>query len=654
MRFSFKKTDYSLNEGLNLEWLETNGIGGYASSTCLNCNTRKYHGLLVAKLENLPEKYVLLSNIEDVITIGDSEYWLNVVQYPGHLHRLGYDCLQEFSIDTHPVFTYQMKDVVLSKEILMLQQENSIFIKYRLVSGANKAKISLRPFIAFRNFHSLSKENSFIKAGVKDCQNGKRFAPYEGMPEIFMQVDAQADFTPTQNWYKNFEYKVESERGFDYHEDLFSCGVFSTQFGSGEIIFSFSLQEQSGDLAEKWQAEVRRRKELQKEITGSDLQKQLKITAQTFFQNSSSSKDFLAVIAGYHWFDCWGRDAMISLPGMTLYSGREELCLKVLRTFAAQEKQGLIPNFLGATTEQNAYNTVDASLWFGWAVQQYYLATNNLENINNYLLSTLKNIFLNYRAGTLYNIKMQENGLLYAGDSSTNLTWMDAQVGGVPVTPRYGLQVEINALWFNLVCFLQELTDLAGDPMAQELKLLAKQIKISFNEVFWDENLGYLKDYVVPDSGHQDLAIRPNQIFAVSLPFSPLTKEAALQTMQTVNKYLLTPYGLRTLAPQDSNYIGNYSGGSVERDHAYHNGTVWPWLLGHFSEGMIKVVGKQQATKIIAPCVAALTEHLKTFGIGSIAEIFDGNEPHKPNGCISQAWSVAEILRLTYLISDEG
>jgi predicted glycogen debranching enzyme len=651
VNFSFKKNDVSLEEALALEWIETNGLGGYSSSTILNCHTRKYHGLLVSKLENLPGKYVLLSNIEDIATIDANEFWLNVTQYPNHLHRTGYDYLQKFSLTTHPVFTYQLDDVSLVKEILMLQQENTILVKYRLANGNKKINLKLRPFTAYRNFHKLAKQNNFIQTKTEDCKNGKSIVAYQGMPKLFMQTDSKADFDSNAHWYHDFEYQLEQERGFDYHEDLFTYGTFTTQLASSEIIFSFSLQEQPANLTEKWQIEIKRRQNLQKKSKGTPLQAQLKIAVESFFQKKPLDQS-LKIIAGYHWFNCWGRDAMIALPGLTLYSGQENSCLAVLRNFAAQEKQGLIPNFLGTTPEQNAYNTVDASLWFGWTIQQYYLKTNNLSAIEQYLWPTLKNIFSNYKNGTLYNIKMLENGLLYAGNKDTNVTWMDAQVNGSPVTPRHGMQVEVNALWFNLLCFLLELATLIGDPITQELKPLIKLVKKSFVETFWDEGIGYLKDYVLPNNQQQDFAIRPNQIFAVSMPFSPLTKKIALQVMRTVKSHLLTPYGLRTLSPQDPRYIGIYSGDSVHRDSAYHNGTVWPWLLGHFTEGLLKLATKHQVAKIITPCATALTEHLKTTGIGTISEIFDGDAPHKPNGCISQAWSVAELLRLSYLLGD--
>jgi predicted glycogen debranching enzyme len=422
---------------------------------------------------------------------------------------------------------------------------------------------------------------------------------------------------------------------------------------NAETIFSCSLQEQvPSNLQNKWKNEIKRRESTYEKLTGNSLQKHLQMVGMSFIDRNPCL-NCKSIVAGYHWFLEWGRDAMISLPSLTLFSEMENDCLEILKEFARNEHDGVIPNYLGDKPENNAYNSVDAGLWFAWAVQQYSFKTKNVQAIDKYLWITLKNIFINYKNGTLYNIKMADDCcLLYAGSKEVNLTWMDAMVSGVPVTPRYGFAVEVNALWYNMLCFMRMLAVLFSDPIRYELDPIIAKINDKFTKVFWNERAGCLYDYV--NDGYKCEEIRPNQIFAVSLNYSPLSKKNAEKVVEVVKVHLLTPYGLRTLSPKDPNYIGNYSGNSEERDKAYHNGTVWPWLLGHFGEAVLKVSTSQgSALDILLPCLLALKNHLYTSGIGTISEIFSGDAPHHPNGCISQAWSVAEILRLTYLLNIE-
>jgi predicted glycogen debranching enzyme len=654
MDFRYQKSpEMSLEHAMSAEWLETNGLGGYASSTILNCHTRKYHGLLVSRVDNLPNKYVLFSKLEDVLIQDGQEHFLTSHSYPDFLQDGSFSNLQEFIITSNPLWRFRFGDLVLTKEVLLLHEENTVLFKYK-ISGDNKnSKIALRlsPLLAYREFHKLQLENSCLQQTSKRLGNGFSCDPYQELPVLFFQTNAKHDFLPHPLWYRNFIYNQEKERGYDFREDLFSPGViaFSGLGADSEIIFACSLVQQQESLTLLWHREIQRRIKNVSAVSGSALQKQLHGAGESFITKDLVKSD-CAIVAGYHWFLEWGRDTMISLPGLTLDSGQEDLCIEILKTFAANEKMGLIPNFLGKTKEQNAYNSVDASLWFTWAVQQYYLKTNNLKLIKESFWPVLKNIFKFYKNGTVHNIKMQENGLLYAGSLEVNLTWMDAEVGGKPVTPRYGFQVEVNALWFNMLSFMNELAVSLHDPLKQELKTLLPSVKTNFCETFWCEEKGYLYDFV--NNEQKNDALRPNQIFAVSLPYSPLLIKMAVSAMEAVKRSLLTPYGLRTLAPEEEGYIGHCSGNQAQRDLAYHNGTVWPWLLGHFTEGLLKVTSDQsKVLAIIQPCLKALQNHLAEYGIGSIAEIFSGDFPHQPNGCISQAWSVAEVLRLTYLLN---
>lgn len=651
MHFRYHQdSELSLEKALTKEWLETNGLGGYSSSTLVNCHTRKYHGLLVSKIDVFPDKFVLLNKIEDILVQNGNENYLTSHLYPGHLQEGSFSHLEEFQLTTNPIWSFKFPGVVLTKEILMPYEENSVLVKYKIESGSGY-KLTLRPLFSLRNFHNLQREFSVASDQVEILPNGFCCGPMQGLPRVFFHADVTHEFLVQPLWYRNFIYPREQERGYDYQEDLFSPGVMTFDLrGNQEIICVCSLQRQKSDFSRKWQQEITRRANGILKDTQSELQTKLQQAARSFVIKHPEYKKSPGIVAGYHWFLEWGRDTMISVPGLTLYSGREDECLEILKNFASHESQGLIPNYLGSTKDTHAYNTVDASLWFGWAVQQYYLKTKNLKNVVTYFWPTIKNIFKFYRDGTLYNIKMQTNGLLYAGTNDVNLTWMDAMVNNQPVTPRCGLQVEVNALWYNMVSFMVEIGSLQQDPLVVEIKQLLRILEQSFRETFWCEELGYLYDFV--NQYEKNSLLRPNQIFAVSLPYSPLLIKMAVSIMNVVREQLLTPLGLRTLAPRASGYIGCYGGSQEMRDRAYHNGTVWPWLLGHFTEGLLKVTSdRRKVLNIMQPCLVALQEHLSDYGVGSIAEIFSGDFPHKPDGCISQAWSVAEVLRLTYLLA---
>jgi glycogen debranching enzyme len=696
MDLRYAKQKYDLGQLNSLEWLEGNGIGGYASSTILGCNTRKYHGLLVSRLRGFADKYLLLAQLDDLLISADKQYPLTVHRYAGDcLRGEAYDHFHEFNCDVHPQVIYRIAgDLYLSKEILMIYGEDTVLIKYKLVgSSSQQAKVMIKPLFAYRNFHTLTKENGAVRSALEIGQQNVSYtsykvAPYAGLPECFITMTSNAEATPSFCWYRNLAYELEMHRGYDAIEDLFSPCVLELNFArDNEAIVACSVHECRRSLNEIWNDEIYRRKELARRLHhGSPLQIQLKRAAHTFLQkdfresaapvsesvpvsvptptpapaapvSESASAPVLpapieehTIIAGYHWFLAWGRDAMTALPGLTLYSGMADECLMVLRTFAAHEKNGLIPNFIGSKAGEDAYNSVDASLWFAWAAQQYYIATKDAHSVAAHLWPTLKNIFVNYKTGTLHNIKMQDSGLLSAGNKDINLTWMDAMIGNRPVTPRSGMQIEVNALWFNLLCFMYEMAIVLGDQqIKQEITQLLPKIRLHFCQVFYADELGYLYDFV--NDEEKNKCLRPNQIFAVSLPYSPLPKKIAEKVMDKVQEQLLTPYGLRTLAPQDPSYRGAYDGDQMARDYAYHNGTVWPWLLGHFGDALLKTFGKERALKAIQPCLAALKEHLSMYGVGTIAEVFSGDAPHRPGGCISQAWSVAEILRLTYLLN---
>lgn len=632
-------------EATSREWLETNGIGGYASSTIAGCNTRKYHGLLVSRLNQPEGKFVLLSKFEESLISNDVETGISTNQYQGSVSPNGYKYLVGYVHDKTPIFKIQTPKVNVTKRLVMIQNQNTVACQYECSKNTNDSKLLIRPMLAFRDFHGLTGENVFLQVRTYPAKNGFKIQPYDGMPAIYIQTNGSFEFFPAPNWYKNIEYSQELKRGFKATEDLFCPGMFEIKFPKGQKLIVTASTEEIDDVQHIYDNEIQRRSAFYKRLRGTTMQKPLKCAAHQFVSTKPSGHK--AITAGYPWFLEWGRDAMISLPGLLLHDDKKNLdYIDVLKEFALHTRQGVVPNFLGADAAGNAYNSVDASLWFAWASQQYLYQTKDIASLKGPVFDTLEQIFLNYQNGTLHNIKMRPNGLLQAGSFDTQITWMDAKSNGQPVTPRNGCPVEVNALWYNFVCFLSELVDLGEVPGCKEAKGLAGKIKSAFVENFWLPDEKYLADLV--SDNFTDKSIRPNQTFAVSLPFSPLTDVQKQAVMECVSKHLYTPLGLRTLAPSDSRYIGTYGGSPDQRDAAYHNGTVWPWLIGHYGEALLKLNSKKNLGRI-EEIIEAFRSHLSRDGMGTISEIFDGDNPSSGHGCPSQAWSVAELLRLISL-----
>lgn len=642
-----RETCRDLSRALDIEWLETNGIGGYASSTILCCHTRKYHGLLVAELHDPPGKYVLLSKFEDSTVKDDAETFFCTHKYQGAVYPDGLRHITEFRQDKTPVFKFQMETANITKRIALVHGENTVLTEYTATKIQPGVKLRVKPLLAFRNYHDTTHENIDLRVRTFPVDNGFKIQPYDGFPPLFLQVEGPFEFFPSPTWYRNFEYTREKERGFQSGEDLFCPGFFEIQMKKGsEVVVSASTSPQS-DINRLWTSEMERRSGFQRKLRGNSFQKTLKRAARQFIVEKKDGNK--TIIAGFPWFLEWGRDGMIALPGLLLHShGRRPEYIQVLKGFAEHARDGVIPNFLGKHPEDNAYNSADASLWFAWAVQQYIHTTSDFAGVQGKILETLEQVFVHYCQGTRNNIRLLDNGLLEVGSRDTQVTWMDAVVDGNPVTPRQGSPVEINALWYNLVCFLREIGARGNLSCQNEAGYLANRIRESFEEVFWSDEIGCLGD--VSSHGELDLSIRPNQIFAVSLPFSPLTEERAARVVASVRDNLLTPMGLRTLAPHEPGYKGAYRGGPNERDSAYHNGTVWPWMLGHYGEAVFKTAGRAEAIEEVTKIIEQFKPHLEDAGLGAISEVFDGDSPQAPGGCISQAWSVAEILRLSLLL----
>jgi len=627
------------------EWLETNGIGGFASATITGCHTRRYHGLLVAATKPPVGRFVLLSKLEETLIVGDRRIELSTNRYPGVVHPQGYSLLKQFRLDPFPTSIFEVEGIEIEKTVFMVQGENTTVVEYRVISGTQEesVRLQLRPLIAFRDYHSLTHENGAIRGTVDGGLGVVSFSPYPGLPTLYLGNNA-ASIESSSHWYRNFEYEAERERGLDFAEDLFNPCVLEFDLNSKPCATIIaSTEHRNASMApECRQSEIiRRQANAMRSPLQDDFVTLLTVAADQYIVSRGDEK---SVIAGYHWFSDWGRDTMIALPGLTLPTRRFELARQILRTFSRSVDQGMLPNRFPDAGETPEYNTVDATLWFFEAIRAYLDYTDDLFFVQNELYSVLADIIAWHVRGTRFGIKLDTSGLLNSGEAGVQLTWMDAKVGDWVVTPRRGKPVEIQALWYNTLCIMEGLAARVGDEAARKrYNSMAALTKWSFNRLLWNEQGGYLYDVV--NGGPPDASIRPNQIFAVSLPYSMLSPERAKQVVDRVHQHLLTPYGLRSLAPCDPQYRGRYTGDGRSRDGAYHQGTVWPWLLGPFITAYLKVNGRSEsALRQAEQWLTPLKEHLSEAGLGHISEICDGDVPHRPVGCVAQAWSVAEIL----------
>jgi len=643
-----KETCGDLDAALGREWLETNGLGGFASSTIIGLNTRRYHGLLVAATKAPVGRLVLLSKLEETLFLGQQAFEISTNRYPGVVHPCGFRYLKQFRLDPFPVFTYEVEGMEIEKTVFMINGENSTVVQYELRTNnhpeaLNNLRLEIRPLIAFRDYHSTTHENSALNPGVQDDRGLAAVCPYRGLPTLYLAHNAY-QLQKTGDWYRNFNYDFERERGLDFTEDLFNPFVlrFDLRSRHASVIASTEKRDVTR-AAEYQQVEIARRRSAMDPFPLEDsFVQRLAAGADQYVVSRGDQK---TVIAGYHWFGDWGRDTMIALPGLTLPTGKYDVARSILRTFAEHVNEGLLPNRFPDAGETPEYNTVDATLWFFEAARAYVNYTGDLEFVRDELYPVFADIIAWHVRGTRYGIKVDPSGLLSSGEPGVQLTWMDAKVGDWVVTPRRGKPVEIQALWYNALCIMEDFARQFGDDEGQKrYRNMATVASQSFNRLFWNEKNGCLYDVV--NGGTPDSSTRPNQIFAVSLPHSMLSMERARAVVHKVREQLLTPVGLRTLAPSDPQYRGRYSGGPTERDGAYHQGTVWPWLLGPFITAYMKVNGddakaRRQAGEWLAP----LQEHLSQAGLGHISEIFEGDPPHRTCGCIAQAWSVAEVLR---------
>ncbi len=628
---------------LRLEWLETNGLGGWASSTVAGANTRRYHGLLVAALNPPVNRMVMLSKMDETVETGGRRFELGTNIFPGALDPEGYRYLEAFEKGFWPTFTYRTDALVLRKEVIALWGENTTLVRYTVLESDAPIHLVLRPFVAARDCHALVSANDHITSEAGWDNGIFSVQPYDGLPRLFI---AAGDFTfqAQPDWYYRFEYPGEAIRGQDAREDLFSYGTFRRLMETGDqVVVMISIEDPGGrDAQVLLDREMRRRSSLIEPFQSQDdIFRTLVLAADQFIVQRGEALS--SIIAGYHWFTDWGRDTMIAFNGLTLATGRFGEARKILEAYADSVSQGMLPNRFPDDGEAPEYNAVDATLWFFVAIHHYLDDTGDADFVHTRLLPVLGDIVDWFEKGTRHGIHVTEDGLLYSGEPGLQLTWMDVKIGDVVVTPRQGYAVDVNALWYNALRICARLLAEAGSGRdADAITKKADVVRERFIDRFWYAEGGYLYDVV--DGDARDPRLRPNQLLALSLPFPLVDGQKAQRVFNTVSRHLFTPVGLRSLSPDDDAYHGMYAGDQWERDHAYHQGTVWAWLLGPYLDALMRVRPKTGRAHVKA-ILDGMMSHVHEAGIGSISEIFDGDYPHAPKGCIAQAWSVGEWLR---------
>lgn len=627
----------NLEYSLRREMLSTNRSGGYMSTTIVCCNTRKYHGLMVVPVEAFGDdrNYVLLSSLDETVVEQGQEFNLAIHRYPGVYEPRGHKYITDFKYTPTPTITYRVGGVVLRKEMLWIHSRAQLMIRYTLLEAAGSVKLKLRPFLAFRDSHSLSYANMHADGHAHSIEMGVRCRLYGHFPWLNMQIDEDSgEFVRAPDWHYRFEYPEEQRRGYPCQEDLLTPGYFELGIGRGRsVVFCCQLDEECvpGMIADQFERELARRSDK------SDFFSCLRHSARQFIARHAGRTE---VVAGYPWFGRWGRDTFIALPGITLTQGDVATCREVIDTMVGQMQGGLFPNM------GTAYNSVDAPLWFFWTLQQLEKHVGREEIWRSYG-KAMKEVLGAYRRSTQY-IEVHPNGLVWASNPTHAMTWMDAVVDGRPVTGRDGYQVEINALWYNAVCYALELARGFRDTkFTGEWKEWPQRIKASFLERFWLAEEGCLADYA--DENGPNRFIRPNQVIACSLDHVMPDPDMVESVIRTVRQHLLTPKGLRTLSPCNLLYEGRYEGDQPTRDRQYHQGTVWPWLLEHYVAACFRSKGPGFVMRA-GEIIAGFDEDINSYGIGSIAEIYDGDPPHHQRGAISQAWSVGAILRIREMI----
>ncbi len=639
------------------EWLVTNGIGGYASGTVAGSQTRRYHGLLVAALQPPVGRTQLVSAIDEIVHYAGTDFSLATHRWAsGAVNPQGFLFLEDFHLaGSMPVWTYALADALLEKRVWMRQGENTTYIQYTLVRGSSALEMELKALVNYRDFHSLTHAGDW-RMNIAPLESGVKVLAFDGATPFYLKSSA-ATCEPRHEWYLGCFLGEETARGLSDREDRLFAALFRTRLEIGSSVVFVATTEANALLdgetarAERANYEVKLFQDWQakNEALAEEAPSwlwQLILAADQFIVKRSlpEEPEGRSIIAGYHWFGDWGRDTMIALPGLALATGRAEVAKQILLAFSRYVDGGMLPNNFPDAGGKPEYNTVDAALWYFESVRQYFEATQDAVTLQK-LFPVLVGMIDAHIAGTRYNIHADPaDGLLYAGDPGVQVTWMDAKIGDWVVTPRTGKPVEINALWINALETMAGFARLLAKPRDTYEKVAAKARK-SFQR-FWNADRGCCFD-VIDAPGGNDALLRPNQIFAVSLPVSPLTPEQQKAVVDVCARQLLTSYGLRSLAPGEAGYTGHYGGSPRDRDAAYHQGTVWSWLLGPFALAHYRVYhDREAALRFLEP----LGRQIYASGLGTLSEIFDGDAPFTPRGCIAQSWTVAEVLRAWHTI----
>jgi predicted glycogen debranching enzyme len=635
------------------EWIVTNGAGGFASGTIALCATRRYHGLLIAALQPPVGRTLLVSGLDEIVRYAGAEYSLATHQWVGQVvDPKGFLNIESFRLDgMTPVWTYALADALLEKRVWMRHGENTTYVEYTMVRGSSGVDLDLKALVNYRDFHGSTRAGDW-RMKIEAVENGVRVTAFEGAKPFYLKC-LGATCELRHEWYRNGFLPVEKERGLDDQEDQLLAALFRAKLQVGATVTLVATTdpavgldgsparaegaEREAKLLESWLAE-----NAKTAAESPNWVPQLVLAADQFIVKRSllQHPDGRSIIAGYHWFGDWGRDTMIALPGLTLATGRADVARQIMLAFAEYVDRGMLPNNFQDADGKPQYNTVDAALWFFEAVRQYFAVTKDGRTVLQ-LFPTLGEIIDAHVKGTRYNIHADPvDGLLYAGEQGTQVTWMDAKFGDWVVTPRIGKAVEVNALWINALETMAEFARLLARPGGGYEKLSAKAQK-NFQK-FWNEDRGCCFDVIDAPASGNDAALRPNQLLAVSLPVSPLTEEQQKSVVDVCAQHLLTSYGLRSLARGEPGYQGHYMGGPKDRDAAYHQGTVWGWLLGPFVLAHLRVYGdRAEAMRFLEPL--GISVHM--YGLGTLGEIFEGEPPFTPHGAIAQAWTVGEVLR---------
>ena len=627
----FKSLDYNLER----EILLTNKFGGYSSTTLCGCNSRKYHGLIVSPIEKFDRhRHVLLSTLIESVETADKNFEISTI-FSANKNSDGYRYITDFEYFPTPTITFECEEFTLKKELLKLENQDTLLIRYTLLRAENYISLKINPLLSFRDSHSLTHQNIFADTGFYPVVGGVKCRLYPDFPWLYMQTSIKSEYHYTPFWVNNVYYEQERLRGYQWSEDLLCNGYFNITLYQGEsVILSCGTQYEEVDLLEKLFNDSYKNRN-----RNNDFFSCIKYSAEQFISTTESSSE---IIAGFPWFDSWSRDTFISMSGLLLNRGLTNTYVNVLDTLILKMKDGLFPN------TANSYNSADAPLWFFYALQRLDKQLDS-PSIWRLYSATMKSIIENYIRGTDDGlIKMNDDGLIEINSSQYALTWMDAVIDGTPVTPRNGCPVEINALWYNALCYTMDKAELHREyQLTHQLKSLCAKVKKNFLRCFWSEELGYLYDYV--SSSEANSFIRPNMIIAASLPYTMLDNRQMTSVFKIIKDNLLTIKGLRSLSQDNSMYRGTYIGDQSNRDLAYHNGTVWVWLLEHYVRAGFNIYGcdfLSQAQEIIKN----FETDINSYGIATLPEIYDGDEPHLQRGAISQAWSIAAILEIENMI----